>query len=173
MSTPRRTTGCPASGITEQQYAAPAFTYSRPRRFSTQISTQSGNAAEPRQRISWSQAPTGVADRNTLAASQADSAGSIPVTRSKAKAQVRIDIRKDALPLTGRLARCWAISGPLTRWRVLLGRGSSQKTRVAVRHGLPVGLRPRLELWVRNCEHTSHVLSRGLANARITARRPA
>ena len=51
-------------------------------RFSTQISTQKGSAAESKCHISWSQPPTRVADQNVSPAFQAGHAGSIPVARS-------------------------------------------------------------------------------------------
>ena len=47
-------TGCAASGCRERQYAAPEFTDSRRRRFSTQISTQRAGAAKSRHCICWS-----------------------------------------------------------------------------------------------------------------------
>ena len=71
-----------AVGFTERHYAAPASTDYGRRQFSTQFSTQGGSAAELRCCISWSRLPTGVVDWTAPAASQADSAGSIPVTRS-------------------------------------------------------------------------------------------
>ena len=74
----------PACGIgcTERHCAAPEFTDSRQRRFSTQISTQTGGTAELRGYISWSRPPTGVALQGVLPAFQAGHAGSIPVARS-------------------------------------------------------------------------------------------
>ena len=71
-----------AIGFTERHYAAPASTDSRQRRFSTQFSTQRGSVAELTCCIPCSQLPIGVVDWSAPAASQADSAGSIPVTRS-------------------------------------------------------------------------------------------
>jgi hypothetical protein len=48
-----------------------------------QFSTQRSCAAESRRCISWSRQPSRVASQSMPGASQADSAGSIPVTRSK------------------------------------------------------------------------------------------
>ena len=61
---------------------APDSTDFRQRRFSTQISTQKGSAAESRRRISWSRPPTGMVGRSVLPAFQAGHVGSIPVARS-------------------------------------------------------------------------------------------
>ena len=88
----RRGTGRPADHwggeyrggikVTEPDYTPPASIDWRQRRFSTQISTQKGSAAELRWCISWSQPPTGVASQSVLPAFQAGHAGSIPVARS-------------------------------------------------------------------------------------------
>ncbi len=62
--------------------AAPDSTDFRQRRFSTQISTQTGNETESGRRICWSGPPTEMAVRSVLPPFQAGHAGSIPVARS-------------------------------------------------------------------------------------------
>ena len=69
-----------------RHYAAPEFTDSRQRLFSTQVSTRKGSTAESRCRISWSRPQTGVAVESALPAFQAGHAGSIPVARSSSSA---------------------------------------------------------------------------------------
>ena len=102
-----------AADSCKRHCAAPGFTHSGQRRFSTHFSTQRGNAAESRSSFSWSQQQDGVGDPSLLLASQADSAGSIPVTRSTGKPQVRGLSARPGLTSRGSSDTVRAINGPL------------------------------------------------------------
>jgi hypothetical protein len=67
----RRATGNAASRCTEADYAAPEFTDSGRRRFSTKISIQKCSKAEPKCYMSWSWLQTGAAGQDALPAFQA------------------------------------------------------------------------------------------------------
>ena len=67
--------------LTKRHCAAPGFTDSGQRRFSTHFSAQRGKIAESRGYFSWSRCPVEVTDPSLLPASQAGHAGSIPVVR--------------------------------------------------------------------------------------------
>jgi hypothetical protein len=89
---------CPASGCKEWHCAAPTSTDSGQRRFSTQISTQTGTAAELICRIAWSQPSDGMTDRSLLLAFQAITP---PRGWSPRRERVRLQARH---PVRGRAA---------------------------------------------------------------------